>query len=50
VSGQNVRVPRGTEVGFRLQRPLDVGVADRGVMRDGQHYHDYYGYGNNNRR
>jgi hypothetical protein len=26
---------------FRLQRPLDMGVADRGIMRDGRHYHDY---------
>lgn len=25
--------------------PLDMGVPDRGVMRDGHHYHDYYGRG-----
>ena len=39
--GQAVRVPRDALVTFRLQRPLDMGVADRGVMRDGRHYHDY---------
>ena len=26
----------------RLDRPLDVGVEDRGVDRDGNHYHDWY--------
>jgi len=41
--GQAVRVPRDAVVTFRLQRPLDMGVADRGVMRDGRHYHDYEG-------
>ena len=49
VQGQAVRVPRNTVVTFRLMRPLDVGVPDRGVMRDGRHYHDYdrdrYGQG-----
>ena len=43
VRGQAVRVPRDAVVTFRLQRPLDMGVADRGVMRDGRHYHDYEG-------
>ena len=42
VRGRAVVVPRGTEMTFRLERPLDIGVADRGVMRNGQHYHDYY--------
>ena len=41
--GRAVRVPGGTFLTFRIQRPLDMGVADRGVMRDGRHYHDYYG-------
>jgi hypothetical protein len=41
VSGQAVRVPRDTVISFRLQRPLDMGVADRGVTREGRHYHDY---------
>lgn len=49
VQGQAVRVPRDTVITFRLMRPLDVGVPDRGVMRDGRHYHDYdrdsYGQG-----
>jgi hypothetical protein len=43
--GREVRVPSGTPVNFRLERPLDVGVADAGVNRDGHHYHDYYGRG-----
>jgi hypothetical protein len=40
--GRAVRVPRDTVVTFRLTRPLDVGVDDRGVDRDGRHYHDWY--------
>lgn len=39
--GRAVRIPRDTVVTFRLERPLDMGVADRGVDRDGRHYHDY---------
>ena len=42
VRGRAVRIPRDAVVNFRLQRPLDMGVADRGVTRDGRHYHDYY--------
>lgn len=45
IRGRAVRIPRGTVMGFRLERPLDMGVADRGVTRDGNHYHDYYGRG-----
>jgi hypothetical protein len=41
VRGRTVRIPRDTVVTFRLERPLDMGVADRGVTRDGRHYHDY---------
>jgi hypothetical protein len=41
--GIAVRVPRDTVVTFRLARPLEVGVPDRGITRDGHHYHDYYG-------
>jgi hypothetical protein len=37
--GRAVRVPRDSVVTFRLERPLDVGVADRGYDRDGSHYH-----------
>jgi hypothetical protein len=41
VRGRAVRVPRDTVVTFRLQQPLDMGIADRGVERNGYHYHDY---------
>jgi len=40
--GRVVRIPRNSVLNFRLSRALDVGVADRGVMRDGNHYHDWY--------
>jgi hypothetical protein len=39
--GRTVRVPRDSVVTFRVQRPLDMGVPDRGLMREGRHYHDY---------
>jgi len=39
--GRAVRLPRDTVITFRLQRPLEMGVVDRGIMRDGRHYHDY---------
>ena len=42
VRGPVVRVPRDTIISFRLERPLDVGVTDRGADRDGYHYHDWY--------
>jgi len=41
--GRAVRLPRGSLVSFRLDRPLEMGVVDRGVDRGGYHYHDYYG-------
>jgi hypothetical protein len=41
--GRTVRIPGGSVVTFRLQQPLEMGVADRGVDRGGYHYHDYYG-------
>jgi len=40
--GRSVRIPRDSILTFRITRPLEMGVADRGVMRDGRHYHDYY--------
>ncbi|HTM15160.1 MAG TPA: hypothetical protein VL127_19695 [Bryobacteraceae bacterium] len=43
VQGRAVRLPRSSLITFRLDRPLDIGVADRGVDRGGYHYHDYYG-------
>jgi hypothetical protein len=49
VRGRAVRIPRDTPLTFRLDRPLDIGVADRGVMRDGRHYHDYYDERNDRR-
>ena len=42
VRGRAVKVPRDSVISFRLERPLEVGVPDRGVTRDGRHYHDYY--------
>lgn len=39
--GRAVRVPRDTVVTFRLQQPLTMGIADRGVERNGYHYHDW---------
>ena len=43
--GRDVRVPGGTVMNFRLERSLEVGVADLGVNRNGVHYHDWYGRG-----
>lgn len=39
--GREVRVPAESLLTFRLERPLVVGIADRGSDRDGYHYHDY---------
>jgi hypothetical protein len=41
--GRAVRVPRDSIVTFRVDRPMDMGVVDRGLDREGRHYHDYYG-------
>jgi hypothetical protein len=40
-SGREVKIRQGTILTFRLQRPMVVGVVDRGESRDGEHYHDY---------
>jgi hypothetical protein len=40
--GRAISVPPESLLTFRLERPLNIGVTDRGIMRDGQHYHDYY--------
>jgi hypothetical protein len=40
--GRAVRIPRDSVINFRLDRPLEMGVADRGVERNGYHYHDWY--------
>lgn len=41
VRGRTVRIPRNTLLTFRINRPLVMGVGDRGIDREGQHYHDY---------
>jgi hypothetical protein len=41
VRGRAVRIPRDALLTFRLDRPLEVGVPDRGSDREGYHYHDY---------
>jgi hypothetical protein len=35
VRGRAVRIPRNSVITFRLERSLDMGVADHGVTRDG---------------
>jgi len=40
--GRAVRIPRNSLITFRVNRPLMMGVADRGVEREGHHYHDWY--------
>jgi len=40
--GRAVHVPPETLLTFRLDQALHIGVVDRGVDRDGYHYHDYY--------
>jgi hypothetical protein len=42
VRGPDVHIPRDTVMNFRLERPLEINVPDRGVDRNGYHYHDYY--------
>ena len=42
VRGRAVRIPRDSVISFRLERPLEMGVSDRGIDRDGYHYHDWY--------
>jgi hypothetical protein len=39
VRGRAVRVPRDSVLNFRIERPMVMGVADRGYDRDGYHYH-----------
>jgi hypothetical protein len=41
VRGNEIRIPRGSEITFRLDRPLVVNVPDRGRTRRRYHYHDY---------
>lgn len=37
--GKTVKVPAESVLTFRLEQPLSIGVADRGVTRNGRHYH-----------
>jgi hypothetical protein len=41
--GRAIRIPRDSILTFRLERPLTLGVADVGITRDGQHFHDWRG-------
>ena len=38
--GSNVKVPAESLLTFRLEQPLQMGVADTGATRNGRHYHD----------
>ena len=40
--GRSLAIPAESLLTFRLEHALQIGVSDRGIMRDGQHYHDYY--------
>lgn len=40
--GRSVRVPAESLLTFRIERPLTVGVPDRGEDRDGFHFHNRY--------
>jgi len=40
--GRAIRIPRDTALSFRIDRTLEIGVADEGVEREGHHYHDWY--------
>ncbi len=42
VQGRSVRIPRDSVLSFRIQTPLNVDVPDRGIDRNGSHYHEYY--------
>lgn len=37
--GREVRVPAESLLTFRIERPMQVGLPDTGVTRDGYHYH-----------
>jgi hypothetical protein len=39
IRGRQVRVPAGSVLNFRVDRPLTIGVADRGYDRDRRHFH-----------
>jgi hypothetical protein len=35
----SARVPAESSLTFRLEQPLEMGVADDGITRRGRHYH-----------
>jgi hypothetical protein len=39
IRGRQVRVPAGSVLNFRIDRPLTIGVVDPGYDRDRRHYH-----------
>jgi hypothetical protein len=41
VHGRAVHIHSDSVLNFRIDRPMDMGVADRGQDRDGMHYHPY---------
>ena len=41
--GQTLNIPAEALVTFRLEQPLQLGVADNGYYRDGHHYHNSNG-------
>jgi hypothetical protein len=48
--GGSVKLPSESLVTFRLDRPLRIGSADSGYMREGRHYHRYDDYDRYNER
>ena len=40
--GRSVRVPAESLLTFRLEQPLNMGVLDNGINRNGRHYHTPY--------
>jgi len=47
--GQSLNIPAESLLTFRLEQPLQLGVADNGYSRDGRHYHSPSGGGYGNR-
>jgi hypothetical protein len=41
--GKAVKIPAGSLVTFRLEKPLHAGVADAGFSRNGKHFHRGFG-------
>lgn len=41
VRGRAVHIHSDTVLNFRIDRPMDMGMSDRGQDRDGMHYHPY---------